>query len=245
MTSVYLITGTSRGIGLAVASRLLDTGHRVYGISRKASPLAGREGYRDILGSVTDSDWVEPLFKNVHEQLAHEPCDMLCLLNNAAVLEPMYPIERCPLDQIRRHVAINLTAPMLLTAQFMAAFGDLEGRKKVAFMTSGAATAAFPDAAPYCTVKAGISMFCACVGTEQEGRAHAFETVSIDPGMVETYMQKTIRAMSTADFRPSEMFREAKAGGVVQDPETVAHTICAILEARTDMGKTVSVADWD
>ncbi len=244
MPSMYIITGTSRGIGLAVAERLLGSGHRVFGISRSPSPLAGTDGFEDVRGSVTDPGWIEPLFARVRDSLADGGYDLLCLLSNAAVLEPMGAIERCPSEAIRRHVDVNLTGPAVLTARFMSAFADLELRRKVVHMTSGAAHRAIPDMSLYCATKAAISMLCACVGAEQDGRDTGYEIAAISPGMVETDMQRDMRARSAEEFRPSEQFRSAKASGAVQDADTVARKICEMLQARTEMGGTVRVAEW-
>lgn len=244
MQGIYIITGTSRGIGRAVAARLLETGQRVFGISRSASPLAGTRGFTEILGSVTDAAVLGPLFEAVRGALADHDCDLLCLLNNAALLEPMKPVEHCLVDEIRQHIEVNLTAPIMLTARFMAFFADLERRKKVVFMTSGAGRRPLPDMSLYCSTKAGLSMFSDCVGREQEGQANAFEIAAISPGMVETDMQSTARAKSAGVFRSGELFRGALADGVVQDADAVARKICAIMEARTEMGKTVSVSEW-
>lgn len=244
MKGIYLVTGTSRGIGRAVAARLLETGNRVVGISRSPSPLDGEPGYRSVRASVTDTDWIDPLFAEVKDQLAEDGFDMLCLLNNAAVVEPVHAIETCDGDAIRRHVEVNMTAPVRLTARFMAFFGDLDLRRKVVFMTTGAAHSAMPDMAMYCTSKAGLAMFAQCVAREQEDRAGGYEIAQVSPGMVETHMQELARAQDPGDFRPSGMFRSAKAGGAVQDVESVAGKICEILEARTPMGESVSVTKW-
>lgn len=241
MKGIYIITGTSRGIGKSVAERLLDTGNRVVGISRSPSPLADASGYRHVQGSVTDADWIEPLFGEVKGWLGQGGYDLLCLFHNAAVVKPLHAIETCDADAIRQHVEVNLTAPIQLTARFMAYFADQDLRKKVAFMTSGAAETALPDMALYCTSKAGLSMFAACLGREQDGQAHGYESAAINPGMVETGMQKTARGMDAHDFRPLDMFRGARDKGIVQDPEAAARRICELLEARTEMGKTVSV----
>ena len=244
MKGIYIITGTSRGIGAAVAARLLETGNRVVGISRSPSPLDGEPGYRSVRASVTDTDWIDPLFEAVRKELADSDVDMLCLLNNAAVVEPVHAIETCAADAIGQHVDVNLTAPIQLTARFMACFGDLDLRKKVVFMTSGAAHAAMPDMALYCTSKAGLAMFAQCVAREQAGRAKGYEIAQVSPGMVETHMQELARSQSPGTFRPSGMFRSAKASGAVQDPGSVAKKICEILAARTGMGESVSVTSW-
>ena len=47
MTRLALVTGTSRGIGTAVALALLDRGWTVQGLARgEAPPELAREGYR-------------------------------------------------------------------------------------------------------------------------------------------------------------------------------------------------------
>lgn len=169
---------------------------------------------------------------------------MLCLLSNAAVLDPLGPVEKCSPADIEQHINVNLTAPIMLTARFMSFFGDLPLRKKVIHMTSGAAKRPIADASLYCTAKAGISMFCECIGNEQQGQPNGFEISAISPGMVETDMQKIMRSKSVEEFRPSDRFRAAKESGAVQELNIVARKIVGIIEAKTEPGQTVSVSDW-
>ena len=51
-----LITGTSRGIGRAIAIKFLNEGHEVYGMDREASSIFEYTTYHHILCDVRDKD---------------------------------------------------------------------------------------------------------------------------------------------------------------------------------------------
>lgn len=63
----FLITGTSRGVGLALASGLVARGDRVVGCSRSGSPLA-HAGYTDLTLDVTDASAVTSAFAEMRQQ---------------------------------------------------------------------------------------------------------------------------------------------------------------------------------
>lgn len=77
---VTLITGTSRGIGRALAEHYLSRGHLVFGCSRKASEWSA-ENFVQACVDVTDERAVIGLIKDIsarHQRLDH-------LINNAGV----------------------------------------------------------------------------------------------------------------------------------------------------------------
>lgn len=94
----------------------------------------------------------------------------VCLVNNASAVDPITSIEKCPPTEIESHVRIGLIAPMILTSLFIRKFSGDKIRKKVAFISSGLAFSAAPDASIYCSSKAGLNMFTQCIGLEQNSR---------------------------------------------------------------------------
>ena len=159
------------------------------------------------------------------------------------MIEPLGPIEECPASEIEAHLQSGLIAPMLLTSMFMRRFRDQKVRKKVVFISSGAAFDAIPGSSAYCSSKAGITMFAECIGLEQENNQNEFEVNSIGPGMVDTSMQRTVRSKPSDEFAMADFFKQAFEDGRLREPVEVAEKIYTILGNQYEQGKYVSVSE--
>ncbi|WP_088341142.1 SDR family NAD(P)-dependent oxidoreductase [Robiginitalea sediminis] len=138
-----LVTGASRGIGAAIARRLLEDGAQValhYNSSRQEAEGVLR-GYEDqgvlLPANLADPDRTRDLFENALKALGH--LDALVL--NAGVFLP-HPIEE-ELDQWwavwKRTLAINLDAPGLLTQMALRHFQAHGGGGRLIYIGSRAA----------------------------------------------------------------------------------------------------------
>jgi len=240
---LFLVTGTSRGIGAALARRLAREGHTILGVSRAAPEPLPPGDYHHLSFDLTRTDRVGEVIGKAEELFDAGRFDFLCLVNNASATEPVGPVEHCAPEAIDAHMRIGLLAPMLLTSLFVKRFGGEPLRKKLAFISSGVAFRPLPDESVYCTAKAGLHMFAQCIGLEQKDREGGFEVVSIGPGMVDTDMQLTVRSKSSEEFAMADFFKQAHAEGKLQDPAAVAGKILAILQGRFEQGQYVSVLD--
>jgi len=239
----YLITGTSRGIGEALARRLVADGHTVLGVSRSRPQALDNAGYHHLAFDLSDTAGTGRIMEEVDQIVDGRSFDFVCLVNNASATEPVGSIETCPAGQIESHVRIGLIAPMILTSLFMRRFAAEDVRKKVAFISSGAAFRPMPGESVYCAAKAGLHMFAQCVGLEQGDEARGFELVSIGPGMVDTAMQAAVRSKPSEEFAMADFFKQAFENGKLQEPAAVAEKICTILANRYEQGRYVSVGD--
>ena len=236
----YLITGTSRGIGEALARKLLIQGHTVLGVSRNRPGELNSDAYHHLTYDLMDSSEIETIMDMAVEIVDTRGFDFLCLVNNAAVVEPLKSIERAEASTIEDHLRIGLVTSVILTSAFMRRFSGHKIRKKVSFISSGAALRPMPDMSMYCSSKAALKMFAECIGLEQKDREHGFEVVSISPGMVETSMQQAVR---TGNYAMAGYFEQAYEDGKVQDRAEVAEKIAMILAQKYENGTFVSVRD--
>lgn len=239
----YLITGTSRGIGEALTQKILEEGNTVLGISRKRSEALKAATYHHLSFDLTETARISQIMEKTNEIIDRQSYNFVCLINNASAVEPVGSIEKCPPAEIETHVKIGLVAPMLLTSMFIKRFADEKIRKKVVFVSSGAAFTPLPDESIYCSSKAGINMLAQCVGLEQKDKEFGFEVHTIGPGMVDTSMQQAIRSKTSDEFVMAGFFKQAFEDGKLQDPDKVAEKIYTILENKYEQGKYVSVSD--
>jgi benzil reductase ((S)-benzoin forming) len=244
LNGFFIITGTSRGIGEALAAKIVRQGHTVLGVSRTRSENLGSEKkYHHHSFDLTDTSRMGEIIDKVDQLVDNQKFDFVCLVNNASATEPIGPIEKCRPTEIESHVTIGLLGPMMLTTLFMEKFQKNKLRKKVVFISSGLGSRPMAHSSVYCTSKAGINMFTQCIGLEQKDKAHPFEVVAIGPGMVDTRMQQAMRSKTTDEFAAVDFFKQAFAEGKLQLADKVAEKIYSIIENRCEPGRYVSVSE--
>ena len=104
-----LVTGASRGIGLAVAEALRGAGARVVRLARSLSDGAG-ERWIDLRCDVTDAAAVD---RTIGRVLAERGVPDI-VVNNAGIFF-IKPVAETGIDDFSRTIAVNLTAPFLVT----------------------------------------------------------------------------------------------------------------------------------
>jgi len=106
-----LITGSSRGLGAALAEHYLESGNLVIGCGRSASPLT-HERYQHQVIDVTDPAAVIGLFRDLKRQF--KTLDVL--INNAGIAS-MNAIALTPVDAARRVIETNFIAAFQFTRE--------------------------------------------------------------------------------------------------------------------------------
>ena len=108
-----LVTGASRGIGRAIATRLTQDGYRVINFDKSAPPslLAGEE-FHHI--DITDHHAVSILMKDITNRM-----QVLRLVNNAGMIKPG-ALEDVIEEDFDAVYALNLKAPMVLAQALLA-----------------------------------------------------------------------------------------------------------------------------
>jgi len=239
----FIITGTSKGIGEKLAQLLLEEGYSVYGISRGASPLlsnyAKYNHFHFDLGNVLE---IEGLMSDIAGRInsSSTRTEMICLVNNAAMLEPLKPIDQCSPEEINKNLQVSLIAPTVLTACFIRQFNDVSARRKIINISSGSGTYPAPGMSVYCTAKAGMNMFTRCVGEEQRKREHPVEIIAVDPGMVDTEMQAVAREKSEEQYEMANFFKQAHQSGQLQSTENLGKYLLILIHREVESGRLVT-----
>ncbi|TVZ05996.1 SDR family oxidoreductase [Trebonia kvetii] len=160
---VALVTGSSRGIGAAIAARLARGGAvvAVHGRDpesvRAAAALVAAEGGKafPVTGDVTDFAQVEEIRARVEAEAG--PVDIL-VANAGGSLTPPAPIEEIPVDGWRATVDGNLLATFLTLKSFLP---GMKERRRGCVITIGSAAGRRADPRspiPYAACKAGIAL---------------------------------------------------------------------------------------
>lgn len=237
----FIITGTSKGIGEQLAYMLLEKGNFVYGIARgKSERLSSYSKYRHHVYNLSDTLGLEELVDNIFDEIDPAYADMICLINNASMLEPLKAIELCDARDIHMNVQISLVAPMILTSGFIKKTERLSIRKKIINISSGSGTYPAPTMSVYCSVKAGINMFTRSVGTEQKNRQNPVEIIAVNPGMVDTDMQRMARGKNEQEFELAHAFAHAFESGQLLSTEEIGAHLLHIIDKDFEPGSIVN-----
>ena len=147
-----LLTGTSRGLGLAVAKHLVAGNHTVVGCSRSPSDFEDAR-YHHVLADATDERGVDDVLQQVRAKLG----GLDALINNAGWAR-MLPLALTPVDTARR----ILDANFLSTFMFTRAATRLLRRSqngRVINLSSVAVPLRLEGEAIYAAAKSAIEMF--------------------------------------------------------------------------------------
>jgi len=239
----FIITGTSRGIGEALALALLRDGYGVTGIARRPSAmLQSYAGYKHRIVDLGDISGIEQVMASIVQDCYRTSAEAISLVNNAAIVEPLKSIANCRTDEISNSLNINLVAPIVCAAAFIRCTEHLDMRRKIVNITSGSGIHPFPDMSIYSAAKAGMNMFTRCVGMEQSTGVRPVEIIAVDPGMVETQMQQMARNKNN-DFAMADYFDEAYRTGHLQSPDAIAQHIIRILHDVQEPGRVMRYTD--
>ena len=178
-----LVTGTSTGIGRAVALRLDREGFDVLaGVRREADGEAlaaeGSGRIAPLILDVTDADSIAAASK-----LAASACDgeLAGLVNNAGIAVAG-PVEAVPIDDFRHQLEVNLVGQVAVTQSVLPILRQAQGR--VVFVSSVGGRTANPYLAAYHASKFGVE----AVGDSlrQELRKFGMHVSIVEPGAVAT-----------------------------------------------------------
>lgn len=178
-----LVTGSSRGIGAAIARRLAADGARVIVHGRAASPacaaLAQEIGAQAVFGDLAEGETAGEVVRQAFAQ--HGELDILVLNAGGG---SSGRIEDLPLATIDRTIALNLRATILATAEFARLTTSPHGR--IVFLSSGMATHGAPGVSVGAAAKAGSESFMRAMAQELGPRGVTCNSVA--PGCTRTDM---------------------------------------------------------
>jgi benzil reductase ((S)-benzoin forming) len=240
MTTVTILTGTTRGLGAAMAEELAARGEHLVTLSRQSSPslatLSSKHGttLTQIEVDLAKSDAVKnavsvllPLLKNhTHVRFIH----------NAGVVKPIAQAQNLTdLDAINDAFHVNITSAIFLTAQILHNTTHAIDRR-VMLISSGAGRNASSGWAVYCSTKAAMDRFAEAAQLDQGTKARV---VSMAPGIIDTPMQETIRATPKHDLPTLERYIGFKESKQLAAPLAVAQRLLTVLESEAFGTKTI------
>jgi NAD(P)-dependent dehydrogenase (short-subunit alcohol dehydrogenase family) len=230
---VIIVTGASRGLGLAIAHYLLQRSHKVVAVARTEQPLRDLEKQYSGQVAVVAGDLADFSLGQKAVDLATSSWQRLDgLVVNHGVLDPVKRLADSTAEEWRASYDINLFSAVSMAKAALQPLRESNGR--IIFTSSGAATNAYQGWGAYGSAKAAMNHLALTIAKEEKD----ITAIAIRPGTVDTQMQQDIRekhdkAMDTND---AKKFAELKSSGSLLKPEQPGHVIAKlVLDAPRDL----------
>ncbi len=215
---VALITGASRGLGLAVArlyarrgSPLAITARGAAELDRAAAELSASAPVVALAGDVADAEHAQSLVETALERFGR----IDVLINNASTVgpSPMPALEGYPPAALEEVLRINTVAPLRLV-QLVLPQMRARGAGTIVNITSDAAVNAYPTWGGYGASKAALEHLSRVLAAEIEGSG--VRVYVVDPGDMNTQMHQEAEPGADLSHLP--------------EPESVAPAIVRLID---------------
>ena len=244
---LFILTGASRGMGLAMAEQLLSPENHVLCLAHHPAPSLAESAAQNkgtLEQWALDLSQPEPAalrLKTWLNSLHPQSFLSVTLINNAGVIPMIAPLSASDPTELAVAMRVNLEAPLLLTAAFLQATQAWAVPRKVLNISSGLGRRAMASQAAYCAAKAGMDHFTRCVALDEARLANGAKVCSLAPGVIDTDMQVQLRSADATRFPDQASFAQLKSAGQLSAADDAARRVLAWL-ARPDFGQQ-AVAD--
>jgi len=233
--SCVLVSGGSRGLGLAIVRDTLARGARVATFARTLTPelkdLAAEHPDMLHVGTVdvTDAAGIATFIREAAARLG--PLD--ALVNNAAVGQDSLHIHTSP-EQIAATVATNRTAPLLLTRAVLRHIMARGGRGRIVMVTSVCAQRGYSGLVTYSATKGGLDSAVRTLAREMHGRVLVN---SVAPGFFASEMSSVL-----GQDQLGTITRRTPSGRLVE-PDNILPLVGTLLFEDTNINGQVLTVD--
>lgn len=246
-----LVTGASRGFGLAVAHAYVAAGANVVMCARDARVLEDAraevstraEAGQSVLAHAADVSARDQAEAVVGAALSAFP-QVHVLVNNAGVYGPLGPIEEIDWNAWVEAIRINLFGSMLMCRALVPHF-KAHRYGKIIQLSGGGATAPLPRISAYAASKAAVVRFAETLA--EEVRADGIDVNAIAPGALNTRLLDQVLAAGpdrVGDDFYARAVKQKDQGGASLDAGARLAVFLASAGSDGISGKLLS-AVWD
>jgi len=232
---VAVITGASRGLGAAMAQDFRARGMKLALCARGELPMGSGAEVLTARLDIADQEAVDAFAASAITKFGR----LDLWINNAGVLEPVVAVRDLSAAALRHHLDINLFGALYGSQAMMRHVASREGGGVLLNISSGAAWGGYAGWAAYCMGKAALDRLTETIQLEEAAnglRAHA-----VAPGIIDTDMQKTIRASAEEVFPMVAKFHEYKENNLFNSPAFVAERLLELAFAEAPEEREVVI----
>ena len=197
MNRIIVITGASRGLGLALAKQFVDLGDTVFGISRtrKYWPVAKQavpsDHFKLLAGDITSEKTVKTLLAGIKRRAGR----IDILINNVGYCAPLAPVEKISLKEFRKHFKQNLDTAFLM-CKYAIPLMKKQPHALIMNVSSMAGIRAVPRLVSYSAAKSGVLALSQAIA--KENSETGLHCLTVCPGGMNTEMRRQLFGVENA-----------------------------------------------
>ncbi len=227
-SNLYIITGSSKGIGDALVRQLLrDRSNEVIGISRTVEDR-NNPHFKQIRLDLSN---FENLIENTDEIFPFKNYQKIVLINNAGWIGQIDHLGELDDKNIQKIFEVNTIAPAILMNVFIKKYLALNQSDRIVVnISSGAAKKALDGWSCYSSTKAALNMMTEAAQVEAEMNKSGIRFFAVAPGVVDTEMQSDIRSAKESSFSALKKFKDLKENNELLSPSKAAEKILYLIQ---------------
>lgn len=209
---VSIVTGGRRGLGRVISELLLTEGSVVHPVSSETFDVSDKLGAEQYVQSVMNE------FGRID-----------VLINNAAILGPVGPLETNSFFDWEETIYVNLLGPVNL-CRIVVPIMKEQGSGKIINICGGGTTSSLPRRSAYASSKCGLARFTECLADELAGTN--IDVNAVLPGPMDTDMMQEI-----LDAGPDKLGTKEYHEHLCRDkisPETAAKLVVYLASKDSD-----------
>lgn len=220
---IALITGASKGLGLAVAKRLMQEGYKVYGTSRNPELISEKHGIEFIKMDLDKPETIDELFVKLPK---------IDLLVNNAGFSQVGTVEEISMENVRNIFEVNLFNQIYLTKLYIPQMRERQSGT-IINITSMAGTTPVPFSTIYAAVKGSFDSF--TKGLRNELYYYGIKVFAVAPFQMHTTIPQT------NDYEVNSPYKEHltiakkmrdRAIDEAEDPDYIANQIMKLIKKK-------------
>ena len=194
---LILITGTTKGLGLAMAEKFIGLGHTIIGCGRSENEIAKLSKHfgpphdfeaLDVSSDAAVQRWAARVIARIGAP------DLL--INNAATINTLAPLWDVPAEEFSRIIDINIKGVTNVIRHFVPAMIK-RGTGVIVNFSSGWGKSTSAGVAPYCATKYAIEGLSKALAHDLPD---GMISVPLNPGIINTEMLQTCFGKSASAY---------------------------------------------
>jgi len=242
--NLYVVTGTSKGLGRAIADELAM---RVNCVTIEIGRATSAKNASNTMleADFSNAQSIEHAFAALAAHIRGKTFQRAVLINNAGVVLPVVRFDKLDSGSLNNNLQVNLLAPILATTLFANLTRAVANERLVIGISSGAAKRAIRGWTAYCAAKAGLEMATRVMADEAAEFDPTLAICTLAPGVVDTPMQATVRGQAADAFPDVARFRDMHATGALREANAVARDIIDLIQPSAGISVLKNGGNYD
>jgi benzil reductase ((S)-benzoin forming) len=241
--SLSIVTGATGGLGKSISKSILNSGGYLLFIGRDTNKInlfeKSIEGeYSDFFfkakADLSKKDDLDLIRKKLISILkSNEKIKEIFLFNNASTIDPIDLIYNVSFENISSSLVLNVASAYSLSSLLININKTIKTYEtNIINISSGVSINAIKGWSTYCISKAAMNMLSKCIAVENDDLINNIFSLSINPGAINTEMQRKIRNADPKMIPIANKFKNMYDEGELQEPEFVTEKLFRILKSK-------------